>query len=141
MFKIWSTSSYQCKTRSSLDAMRKLRKFLDPQENPNVIRAEHSLECSLACENIHCASAPHRAEMRCIAERAVRETQKKAREQCSRCPDLMRSGRQLLWEWCCNFCKIQYLSSGGETPDKRRFGETKSGPFLPLGRKSRLIPI
>ena len=66
---------YPCKTKTSLETQRSLRKFLEPKRKPQVIFTDNSLEFGKACEDLswnHCTSTPHRSETNGIAERAVR---------------------------------------------------------------------
>ena len=69
--------SYPCKTKTSQETERSLRKFLEPSEKPKVTCTDNSLECGKSCEDLswnHCTSTPHRSETNGIAERAVRRT-------------------------------------------------------------------
>ena len=67
--------SYPCKTKTSQETERSLRKFLEPTRKPKVIYTDNSLEFGKSCEVFswnHCTSTPHRSETNGIAERAVR---------------------------------------------------------------------
>ena len=43
--------SYQCKTKTSQETKRRLRKFLEPLEKPKVIDTDNSLEFGRSCED------------------------------------------------------------------------------------------
>ena len=67
--------SYSCKTKTSQETERSLRKVLEPSEKAKVIYTDNSLEFGKACEELswqHRASTPHRSVTNGIAERAVR---------------------------------------------------------------------
>ena len=67
--------SYTCKTKTSQETQRSLRKFLEPTRKPKVIYTDNSLEFGKSCEDFswnHSTSTPHRSETNGIAERAVR---------------------------------------------------------------------
>ena len=64
---------FQCKTKTSQETERCMRKFLEPSEKPNVMYIDHFF--GKACEDLswnHCTSTLHRSETNGIAERAVR---------------------------------------------------------------------
>ena len=44
--------SYPCRTKTSQETERSLRKFLDPSEKPKVIYTDNSLECGKSCEDL-----------------------------------------------------------------------------------------
>ena len=68
--------SYPCKTKTSRETERSLRKFLElSAEKPKVIDTDNSLEFGKSCEDLsrnHCVSTPHRSETNGVAQRAVR---------------------------------------------------------------------
>ena len=67
--------SYPCKTKTSQESEKSLRKFLQPSQKPKVIYSVKSLEFGKSCEELswnHRTSTPHRSETNGIAERAVR---------------------------------------------------------------------
>ena len=67
--------SYPCKTKTSQETERSLRKFFEPSEKPKVINADNSLEFGKSCEDLswnHRTSTPHRSETNGVAERTVR---------------------------------------------------------------------
>ena len=67
--------SYPCKTKTSHETEKSLRKLLEPSKKPKVINTANSLEFGKACEEFsrnHVTSTPHRSETNGIAERAVR---------------------------------------------------------------------
>ena len=54
--------SYPCKTKTSQETQRSLRKFLEPDRKPKVIYTDNSLEFDKTCEDLswnHCTSTPH----------------------------------------------------------------------------------
>ena len=66
--------SYPCKTKSAQETQRSLRPFFRPEENPQNLFVNNSLEFLEACEELnwnHQWSALHRCETNGIAERAV----------------------------------------------------------------------
>ena len=70
----WS-QSYPCKTKTSQESEKGLRKFLAPSQKPKVIYTDNSLEFGKSCEELssnHRTSTLHRSETNGIAERAVR---------------------------------------------------------------------
>ena len=67
--------SYPCKTKSSQETNKSLRKFPEPSARPKVMYTDKSLEFRKVCQDSfwnHCTSAPHRSETNGIAELAVR---------------------------------------------------------------------
>ena len=67
--------SFPCKTKTSQETEKSLRKFLGPSEKPKVTCTYSSLEFGKSCEDLswnHCTSTPHRSETSGIAEGAVR---------------------------------------------------------------------
>ena len=72
--------SYPCKTKTSQETRRSLKKFLEPDTKPKVIYTDNSLEFGKACEDLswnHCTSTPHRSETNGIPERAVRRVKRR----------------------------------------------------------------
>ena len=72
--------AYPCKTKTSQETQRSLRKFLEPERKPKVICTDNSLEFGKACEDLslnHCTSTPHRSETCGIAEIAVRRVKRR----------------------------------------------------------------
>ena len=117
--------SYPCKTKTSQETKRSLKKFLEPNRKPKVIHTDNSLEFGKACEDLswnHCTSTPHRSETNGIAERAVRRVNE------GTSAVLLQSGLdEKRWadsmEWYTYLRNIQDLLSDGKTPYGRRFGE------------------
>ena len=63
--------SYQCKTKTSQETEKSLRKFLEPSEKPKIICTDNSLEFGKSCEDLswnHRTSTPHRSETKGNAE-------------------------------------------------------------------------
>ena len=127
--------SYPCKTKTSQETQRSLRKFLEPNRKPKVIYTDNSLEFGKACEDLswnHCTSTPHRSETNGIAERAVRRVKE------GTSAVLMQSGLNENW-WagsmeCYTFPRnVTDLLSDGKTPYERRFGKPCKGPIIPFG--------
>ena len=57
--------SYPCKTKTSQETERSLRKFLEPSQKPKVIYTDNSLKFGKSCEVLawnHRTSTPHRSE-------------------------------------------------------------------------------
>ena len=70
--------SYPCKTKTSQETEKSLRKFLEPSQKPKVIHTKDSLEFGNSCEELswnHRTSTPHRSETSKIAERVVRQVE------------------------------------------------------------------
>ena len=77
--------SYPCKTQTSQETERSLRKFLELSEKPKVIYTDNSMEFGKSSEDLlwnHRTSTPYRSETNCIAERAVRRVQKERHQYC-----------------------------------------------------------
>ena len=67
--------SYSCKTKTSQEAEKSLRKFLELSAKPKIFCSDNSLEFGKSCEDLswnHRTSTPHRSETNGIAERTVR---------------------------------------------------------------------
>ena len=137
--------AYPCKTKTSQETQRSLKKFLELERNPKVIYTDNSLEFGKACEDLswnHCTSTPHRSETNGIAERAVRRVKKKK----STSAVLLQSGLNESW-WadsmeCYTFLRnVTDLLSDGKTPYERRFGQPFKGPIIPFGSLVEYHPI
>ena len=131
--------SYQCKTKTSQETQRSLRKFLEPDRKPKVIYTDNSLEFGKACEDLswnHCTSTPHRSETNGIAERAVRRVKE------GTSAVLLQSGLNESW-WadsmeCYTYLRnVTDLLSDGKTPYESRFGKPFKGPIIPFGSSLR----
>ena len=127
--------AYSCKTKTSQETQRSLRKFLEPERKPKVIYTDNSLEFGKACEDLswnHCTSTPHRSETNGIAERAVRRVKE------GTSAVLLQSGLNESW-WadsmeCYTYLRnVTDLLSDGKTPCERRFGQPFKGPIIPFG--------
>ena len=67
--------SYPCKTKTSQETEKSLRKFLEPLQKPKVIYTGTSLEFAKSCEELswhHRTSTPHRSDTNRLAGRATR---------------------------------------------------------------------
>ena len=103
--------SYLCKTNTSQETQKNLKKSLEPARKPKVVYTDNSLEVGKSCEELsrnHCTSTPHRSETNEIAERAIRRVKE------GTSAGLLQSG--LDNEWCadsmecyCNVRNIQNL--------------------------------
>ena len=142
----WATQwvqSYPCKTKTSEETERSLRKFLQPKRKPKVTYTDNSLEFGKACEDLswnHCTSTPHRSETNGIAERTVRRVKE------GTSAVLLQSGLDENWwadsmECYCYLRNIQDLLSDGKTPYERRFGQSFKGPIIPFGSLVEYHPI
>ena len=127
--------SYPCKTRTSQETGKSLRKFLEPSGKPKVIYTDTSLEFGKAREVLswnHRTSTPHRSETNGIAERAARRVKE------GTSAVLLQSGFDEKWwadsmECCCYLRNVQDLLAGGKSPYERRFGEPLKGSIIPFG--------
>ena len=108
--------SYPCRTETSQETEKSLRKFLEPSDKRKVIHTDKTLEFGKSCKELswtHCASTPHRSETNAIAERAA---------------VLLQPGLDNEW-WadsmeCYGYLRnIQDLLPDGKTPYERRFGD------------------
>ena len=67
--------SNPCKTKTSQETEKSLRKFIKPSRKPKVVLTDNALEFGKACEDLSwndCTSTPHRSGTNGIAERVVR---------------------------------------------------------------------
>ena len=135
--------AYPCKTKTSQETQRSLRKFLEPDRNPKVIYTDNSLEFGEACEDLswnHCTSTPHRSETNGIAERAVRRVKE------GTSAVLLQSGLNESW-WadsmeCFTYLRnITDLLSDGKTPYERRFGGEPFKGQIPFRSPVECYPI
>ena len=142
-YKIWPLNGFKvshAKTKASQETMRNLRKFLDPEENPNVMFSDTSLECGKACEDLRwnrCTSTPHGSETDGIAERRVKEGTLTIH---------LKSGLDEHWwadsvECYCYLRNLQDLLPDGKTPYERRCGDHVSKPIIPFGANVEYHPI
>ena len=134
--------SYPCKTKTSQETEKSLRKFLEPSQKPKVIYTDNSLEFGKSCEESsrnHRTSTPHRSEKNGIAERAVRRVKE------GTTAVLLQSGLDEKWwsvfmECYCYLRNVQDLLADGKTPYERRFGESFKGPVIPFGAEVEYLP-
>ena len=66
--------TYPCKTKTSQETEKSLRKYMEPSQKPKVIYTDNALEFGKSCEDLPWnprTSTPHRSETNGIAERAV----------------------------------------------------------------------
>ena len=135
--------AYPCKTKTSQETQRGLRKFLEPEKKPKVIYTDNSLEFGKACADLscnHCTSTPHRSETNGIAERAVRRVKE------GTSAVLLQSGLNESW-WadsmeCYTYLRnVTDLLSDGKTTHERRFGQPFKGPIFPFGSLVEYYPI
>ena len=66
---------YSCKSKTSQETEKSLRKFLEPSEKPKVIYIDKALEFGKSCEDLswnHQTSTRHRSETNGVVETAVR---------------------------------------------------------------------
>ena len=111
--------SYPCKTKTSQETDKSLRKFLVPSEKPKVTHTYNSLEFGKSCEDLswnHRTSTPH-IDLRRIglAERAVRRIKE------GTSVVLLQSGLDEKWwtdstDCYCNLRNVQdFLADGKNT--------------------------
>ena len=138
----WNQSC-PCKTKTSQETERSLRRLLEPSEKPKVIYPDNSLEFGKSCEDLswnHRTSTPHRPETDEIAEIAVRRMKE------GTSAVLLQSDLDEKW-WTASmkcYCYLrdeQDLLEDGKTPFERRFGEPFCGPIIPLGAMVEYHPI
>ena len=129
-----------CKTETSQETEKSLRKFLEPTWKPKVMYTCNSLEFGKSCEQLscnHCTTTPHRSETNVIAERAVR----RMKEGTSAVLLQFGLGNER-WadsvECYCYLRNIQDLLSDGKTPYERRFGMSFNRPVIPFGARSNI---
>ena len=135
--------SYPCKTKTSQETQRSLRKFLEPERKPKVIYTDKSFEFGKACEDLswnQCTSTPRRSETNGIAERAVRRVKE------GTSAVLLQSGLNESWwadsmEFHSYLRNVTDLLSDGKTPYERRFGQPFNGPIIPLGSLDEYHPL
>ena len=126
--------SCPCKTKTSQETEKCLRKFLEPSHKRKVIYTDNSLEFGKSCEDLswnHRTSTPHRSETNDIAERAVRRVKE------GTSAVLLQSELGEQWwtdsmECYCYLRNAQGLLADGETHYERRFGEPFKGPKIPF---------
>ena len=133
--------SFPCKTKTSHETEKSLRKFFEPSQKPKVIYTDNSLEFGKSCEDLswnHCSfNTPsirdewHSWKRRKTSERRYFSSQ---------------SGLDERWwaesmEWYCHLRNVQDLVADGKTPYERRFGESFKGPIIPFGAMVEYRPI
>ena len=96
--------SYPCKTKTSEETEKSLRKFLEPSEKPKVIYTDNSLEFDKACEELackHCTSTPHRSETNGLPKEQYAEIRNGHLQYC--CNQVwMKNGGQIPWNATAN---------------------------------------
>ena len=135
--------SYPCKTKTSQETEKSLRKSLEPLENPKVIYSENSLEFGKSCEDVswnHRTSTHHRSETNGIAEKTVRRIKE------GTSAVLLQSGLHEKWwddsmECFCYLRNVQNLVGDGKTRYERRFEEPFKVPVIPFGAMVEYCPI
>ena len=135
--------SYPCKTKTSQETEKILRKFLEPSQRPKVICADNLLEFGKNCEELswNCrTSTPHRSETNGIVERAARSVKE------GTSAVLSQSGLGEKWwadsvECHCYLRDVQDFLAEGKTPCERRFGEPFKGPKISFGAMVENHPI
>ena len=118
--------SYPCKTKTSQETEKSLRKFLEPSEKPQVIETDNSLEFGKSCEDLsrkHRTSTPNG-----IGERGARRI-----KEGTSAVFLQSSLDEKWWagslEHHCYLRNVQDFLADGKTPHERRFGEPFDSDF------------
>ena len=122
--------SFPCKTKTSHETEKSLRKFFEPSQKPKVIYTDNSLEFGKYGGDLSYG----------IAERAIRRVKE------GTSAVLLQSGLDERWwsdsmEWHCHLRNVQDLLADGNTPYERRFGESFKGPIIPFGAMVEYHPI
>ena len=112
--------SFPCRTKTSQETEKNLRKFLEPSEKPKVIYTDNSLEFGKSCEDLswnHRTSTPHPEGSSAV---------------------LLQSGLDERWwagsmECYCYLRNVQDLLADGKTYYGRRFGEPFKSLIIPFG--------
>ena len=138
-----SIQSHTCKTNTSQETEKSLRKFFEPSEKPKVLHTDYSLAFGKPCEDLSWnqrTSAPHQSETNGVAESAVRRIKE------GTSAVLLQSGLVKEWwadskECYCFLRNVQDLLADGKTPYERRFGEPFKGPKIPFGAMIEHHPI
>ena len=120
--------SYPCKTKTSQETEKSVRKFLEPSQKPKVIYTDNTLECGNYCEDQswnHRTSTPHRTETSGTAERAVRRVKEGTSAM------LLQTRLDEKWwagsmECYCHLRNVQDLLQEGKTPYERHDLENHS---------------
>ena len=128
LYKIWLLNgfqSYPCKTNTSLETDRSLRKFLEPSEKPEVTNTDNSLEFGNSWKTSHWSIVLPRA----IDPRRMRLLRVVRRIQEGTSAVLLQSGLDEKWwadsmEFYCFLRNIQDLLTDEKTPYERRFRRT-----------------
>ena len=135
--------SYPCKTKTSQETERSLRKFLEPSVKPKVTYTDNSSEFGKSGDLSwnHRTSTLHRSETNGIAERAVRRV-KEGTSAVLLQSDLDEKWWAVSMECHCYLRNVQKLRSDGKTPlCERRFGQPFRRPVLPFGALIECHPI
>ena len=116
---------HPCKTKTSQETEKTLRKFLEPSQKPKVIYTNNSLQFGKSCEELswnHRTAIPHRSETSEIAEQAARRVKEKTSAV------LLQFGLDEKWwsdsmGYCCFLQNVQNILADGKTPHERRSRE------------------
>ena len=137
--------SCPCKTKTSQETDKNLRKFFSSRHTEKVIYINNALEFGKFCEELswnHRTSTPHRFETNAIGERAVRRGKEGTSAVLSQSGSDENGG---LIQWSaiaiCEMFKTSFRMRN--TSYERRFGEPFKGPIIPVGAVVRyhLVPI
>ena len=136
--------SYPCKTESSHETEKSVRKFLEPSQKKqqlftltihwsleNLVKIYHGI-----IEHQHLIDPRRMA----LLKEPYAELRKGLLQYC--CNQVwMKNGGRILWNVfpICETFKISYLM--GKTPSERRFGKPCEGPSIPFGSLVEYYPI
>ena len=125
---------YPCKTKTSQETEKSLRKFFESSQKPKVIFTDNSLELGNHVKIYHgIIVLLHLTDPRNgIAERAVRRVEE------GTSAVLLQSGLDEKWwaysvERHCYLRNVQDFLAEGKTPYERRHGEPFKWPIIPFG--------
>ena len=134
---------YACKTKSTNETVKYLKRFVGPQFKPEHVYSDNSKELIGACEELewpHDTSTPHRSETNGCIERSVRTVKE------GTSGALVQSGLDDAW-WpqamaCFCFLRVIYdLLDDDKTAYERRFNAKFTGPVIPFGAEITYLPI
>ena len=131
--------SCSCKTKTSQETEKSLRKFLEPTEKPKVFCTDNSLELGKSCGDLswnHRTSTPHGSETNGIAERAVRRIKE------GTSPVLLQSGSDERW-WADSGMPFLFSNCPGPPGrwEKEDSENHSKGPIIPFGSLVEYHPI
>ena len=135
--------SYPCKTKTSQDTEKSLRKFLEPPHKPKVFFSDNSLEYGKSCEDLswdHRTSTPHRSETNGIAEKGRKTSE---RRYFSNVATIKIGWKVVGWFYGMLLLSAKCPRPLGkqENPYERRFGEPIKGPIISFGAVVEYYPI